>query len=596
MGEENPVIIKQAMFKSKSFINKFLPRLLFFGIPAILAFGFYGYLSLPYLDTSQWIDIEMDGLKVAESASLYNISGGILEKDGISRKIKFEIAPQKLLENNKVLRLALFYQINKEDPIFYGPGLDTGSYSKALEKLESVNDDLVRNMELEDDLVPLDFLQSAGKVLAAYEDLEKDKSLDRAQNLIATQEEATVNYKKDATTLRTKINELFGENKYIIQGGSVSTTDIMTSDLDKIIKNSDLISNDIQSRETCLASYIFCKRPKIESMEPIKSEKVDITYPSFLDTDELYFTKDLESSEIEGPYELSTSCWNEASGEPANQYLYEIVENIDSRERLIPKIATTNYYQEISLATEETVDIGYKNHDLDWRVAFLTTPYTCNDLTYQSSLATMNYYRTKSGPGLFSIMKDDSEYQGAPEEYQQIIDAGQKSETAFIDANVPTESDFLETGGLYRELYRLILEKINNGETVPTFILSKKDEILDRQLLIEGRLASFDGVLNFYSYILDGYSQMALFYDKGEKDSYIYTARNGYSLLFWGFSPSVWRSQEKLEYIATDKPQLREGLLNREEMIRRFGESFTEKVTHLTREQVWYELLGHYIK
>ena len=263
--------------------------------------------------------------------------------------------------------------------------------------------------------------------------------------------------------------------------------------------------------------------------------------------------------------------------------------------RIIPKLATTNYYQEISPATEEVVDIGYKNHDLDWRVTFMTTPYNCNDLGYQATLATINYLQEKEQKIFVSIKKEQG-FESLDNSYKKMVDTGAKLEEQFYDGDIPSEDQLDTLGNIYGNLYAKIVEDTRGGRAVDSIIKEYKDTFLRQNLLIEGRLADFDGVVSFFSYILDGYSQMSLFSNKKDNYLYLYTSRSGYPLLFSGFSPSVWRSEERLQLIDNTRPQLRTGLLDYQEMIARFGLVYTRKITELTREQVWYELLGHYVK
>lgn len=558
-------------------------------ISSLLVTFFYVYYSLPYLKKdAYWRNIDVEGVRLSEAGPEYKISDGYLFKGGVKRRLKFELSPFKLIENERVLRVALFYQINHIDPIFSGPGLEVNDLNRSVERLEKIHAGMLTSLGLKKSVVPVNYLQSWGKTVEYEAVFRQTKNFPAAKRLVKSQKKTSEAYGVEAQELAETIKELFPEDKALLQGGSLTTTGILQEDLEKVSENAGVLKKEIRTRNACLRiSSVFC-RPELPWV-PESIELKEYDDQSVLPLSDLYYTKDPKDSVIRGPYRVKTSCWNKENGEKRPQLIYLFEEKNAGFNRLIPKLATQNYYQEIKAGSEEVIDIGYKNHGVPARVMFDTTPYNCNDLTYQPAMATLNYFKSNFKSDLFSRIEKE---EGITEELSEIIEEGKKYETQFEKENYPSGESLQNLGRSYSRLYEALAEKTGSSKAMK----DHREEALERALIIKTKLANFDGIINFFSYILDGYYQVEKAYGKEEKYDYLYTVRSGYSLFFMGFSSSVWRISSEPRYIESSKPQLRPDLLTREQMIQKYGKEQLDQVTSLTRAQVWKELLGQYVK
>lgn len=568
----------------------------------IVLAALFSYLFFSYFYFSKslfWKDINVEGLKLKENGSNYDVVNGDLTKDNTKRKLNYEINPLKLIENDKVLRLALFYQITKEDPLFIGPGLDKEQYKKSIDRLEEVHKNLLNVTGFKENIIPIDLLKKTAEVMEAQDNFEKDKSLDNARLLLRKYKEINKIYKNEATNLGNKLKdtEIASSSGMFMQYSSVTSKDIILSDFEKIIKNYNFLAKEIKKRELCLNfSTYYCKRSSIKEnleketkVEPEKEENVRI-----LGNGEIYYIKDPKELTLSKPYKITSSCWRGAGDENGYHYLYEMEEYANGIKRLIPKIATNNYYIELG---KGGVGKQYKRHGLDWRIALLTTPYACNDLEYQPMLATINaYYKKYKDKNILSDLKTETK-EKLPKEYKKIIEDGADAEEIFFQEKFPSERTLNSLSLYYAKIYSFIIneQQMGNKEEWLNDLSNIKDELLKRHLFIQRKFGDFEGVISLFSYFLNSYLQTTDF-STGNKEVYIYYLRNSYSITFLGFSSSVWRSAEPLQYIDQDKSKIMDGIKDYDEMIKEFGKEYTDKITNMPRALIWYEILGHYIE
>lgn len=584
----------------KNFINRsknnFISLIVLGLILGVPLFYLFLSLSYPYISGLIWRDINLTGLKVNNTE--YNLNQGKLSKNGKERSLHFELNPASLLENDKVLRLALFYQINKENPLFTGPGLDKEQYKKSIEKLEKINQRLLNNTGFKENVVPINFLKKTVEVIEAQRKFENEKSLTNARILIDKNKETNNNYKKDAQNLKKKLEGLNLPQNTFIQPGSVTSKDIILNDLEKIIKNYDYMEKEIINREKCLNfSTFFCKRILLNKKIEINNEISEEEPTKILNNEELYYPIDSKNMTLKGPYKIKSPCWKKDKNDKEEHYLYEMEENVNGIKKVIPKIATTNYYREIKTNGGEMVlDKAYKKAGLlDWRAVFVTTTYACNNLEYQSILATINaYYKKYKDKNILSNLEEKD---GFSKEYKNLIEKGLETEKALFAEKFPSQKTLNSLGGYYANIYSFVVKEQHKNNQHPWLddYIKIKDELLNRYLFIERRFADFDRVINFFSFLLDSSSQMYRFIE-GNSEAYTYYIRNGYSLTYLGFSSSVWKNNEPLQYIDFEKSKLREDLKDYEEMVREFGEEYVAKINSIPRSRIWYEILGHPIE
>jgi hypothetical protein len=242
---------------------------------------------------------------------------------------------------------------------------------------------------------------------------------------------------------------------------------------------------------------------------------------------------------------------------------------------------------ELPKDVSDLISIEYHDRGLNHRVVYETTPYNCNDLSYQAKVATMNLFLEKYSIGLFESIKEDVDYLVSPDELKDIVESGVEYEKKVYDASNPTEKSFQDIEKAYKNYYSFLVNSNSSS--------SHKDEALERYLFLERKLADFDATVNFLSYILEGFSKISM-QQGSQVDDYVYLNRSGYSLLLMPFSKSAWRETSELQFIQKDVPQLNEKLLDFESLLKNYGANYASTVTHLYRNKIWYDITGETIR
>lgn len=564
----------------------------------LLTVGFYAFFSVPYWNKSIiWRDIEISGLKLKENGPQYRLSNGILYKENQSRKIKFELNPAKLIENDQVLRLALFYQITKEDPLFVGPGLDANVYKTSVNELERVNSELLINTGFKENVVPITFLKKTVEVMDSENTFANNKSLFDAETLMNKYKEANRAYLKEAKDLRKKMNDKKLPQKELIQFASITSPDIITADLDKIIKNSSYLNENIIKKGNCLKiSTYFCERSLLASANRGETtSQVIEAEPKILNNSQIYIPTDSAGTKLSGPYEVSSTCFNRNNPD-TRRFLYTYEDTANGVEKLFPVLAENNYYQKIAgVKTDTVVNSAYLKHDLNWIIALLTTSYGCNDLIYQPKLATIDaYFKRYNKDRIFSRMQKMINADTS-DNLKNMIGDGREAENTFFDNKYPSEQDLDNLAVKMENVYAYIVTDQNSTQNSSLdYLFGYKEELLSRSLYIYGKQGNFERVLGTFSFHLNGYANTYKL-NKGDREAYIYYIRSGYPLTYLGFSPYVWKSKDTLDYINKETSKIRPDFKDYYEMVKEFGQDYVNRINDIKRPQIWQELLGESI-
>jgi hypothetical protein len=567
----------------------------------IFVSAFYLFYSLPYWKSSiLWRDIEVSGIKLNDDGPEYRVSKGILFKDNEQREIKFELNPVKLLENDKVLRLAIFYQITKEDPIFMGPGLNIDRYNKSLENMERINSELKNDVGLKDDLLPISYLKETAEVLDKSNKFNNSVNFNYARDLLFSYKKTVKEYFNQSQGLGKVINESNVPVSIFNQAGGVTSKEIILSDIDKMSLNSKKLNKEIANRDRCLnISTFFCNRVIEEkflgtSLKDNSDNNVDI-----LAIEDISYPKDIGESIFSGPYKITSLCFKKENDIHDYEYLYVVENEGPNGKRNTPRIATNNYYVKVGPG-DDILSRTYRDNGFDWRFESMVNSYHCNDTSYHTDLATINYfYKNYNNKNLFSDYNKIQNFSKFSEEMKNNIIRASNSEKKFFNSKYPSQSELDELSLSYQNLYNNIIigENFEPNTELYRNIFSYKEEILNRYLIINSRFADFDSVLNYFYFSLEGYSELA------KRDTiinrhipYTYLMRNNYSIMFLNFSPSLWHLEDKLVYLDKDKTKIRSDVKDIDQMLSEYSKDYLDKINNFDREQVFIDIFGSPIK
>ena len=130
-------------------------------------------------------------------------------------------------------------------------------------------------------------------------------------------------------------------------------------------------------------------------------------------------------------------------------------------------------------------------------------------------------------------------------------------ENAFYKSKYITADNFENLKRVYLGAYESVVRNKLDSSQAPL-----KGEILKRALLMDRKLANFDRIINRNLLILEVTlirDQQILKEGKIGPDNFLplfLTSRSTYSLLYFPFSPSVWRTGKKLEYLENESGNL----------------------------------------
>jgi hypothetical protein len=545
---------------------------------------FYSLYSTPYWYRNiVWRDIDISNLKIDNSDHTYGLNHGQISVDGVSRSAKFEINPFLILKNDKVIRLAMFYQNQKEDPLFVGNQVDQSEYKDSLSELERVNTKLKASLGFSESGLPLGFLKSTLDSQGIQEKFEESPTLYNAGSLIGAYKNTNQKYLEDVSRLKKLITDSKISANYFSENGAVTSKKIIMDDISSIVANNKKLSDDILQRENCLKfSSLFCERKIIKNQltlkeipqsnrekdaEVIKPED----YPSLKDTEKLKFY---------GPYSIHTSCFNNEYDN--NRHLFYLVEDKDTDfVKNFPEFANNVYYQEITLENRGPyLYKQFKKKGIDWEGLRLNTPYSCNDLEYQTQISTLDGFVKKYDKPLIT-----GEKQG--EIFAQVV----ATEKAFYSLDIKDDLLLENMGIAYGNLYSKVINNENTIASEDQYFRGIKEELLDRLLIIREKQLGFPRILNYHKFLLEMHCETNGFKLRDPKsedktyDSYFYLMRTMYSLNFLNFSPSTLR-EGRLKYIDPSKSKIRSDIKNYKEAVEILGIDKVKKLNTSNRNRI----------
>lgn len=486
-------------------------------------------------ETPYYKDLVLEKIYLDNDNSVYSLKKGEIYQNG--EKIKSNSD-----KSEKVLRVALFYQWMKEDPLFFSSTVDSKNTGDSVQRLKNIQDEFLKKHNWQGNILAVDFLKRFIEASKSYQNLSNDVSEKNAGQLIQDIEGTNNAYPEEAVSLKKIIDDIasnksLNKKTYASLGGDNSTNlNIISSDLGKIKGNSVLVGKEIANRKKCLFdSWKFCQRPmeKFTKPDPLITGTDD--NPILLSKLELNLDDNLNYL---GPYKINSPCWK---GEK-EQYLYvskSCPDNLGYCMEL-SVLATDRYFEKLGALRQSYEYL--KNNRVEAFPLKATNPYTCFNMEYQPKLATVNYaFTIFKNERLYKNIKTEKNFNKLPEELKKIVTEGEKYENLFFDAQYPSDDSLEYLANFYGFTYSYLVKNVSENPM--------KEKFLQRYLLVKEKVIDLDMLLNKINSTFSGYSKTSDFSRLPPAKDYVYTMRSGYSLLFLNFSSAVWRSNQKLEYL-----------------------------------------------
>lgn len=462
-------------------------------------------------------------------------------------------------EKAKVTRLVFFYQWVKEDPLFTAPNFDIGGFENSLKLLKSQSDLQQKIINRQENLFPLSLLDLLPEVFRKEEIFLKNPSRENAQDLIEAYRTTASAYTTEVAGYLQSLHnhqDVIGHRRFVFIN-TYTTEEVIFADLEKIQKNGHKLEEEIADRKICLEQGRNCQRPssswerpdlRVEKNTDLKILPFDILFP-------LLTANDLKS--VRGPYIINSPCWGWGENfdfPPQPFYVTEItkeaLKNNSGQKTAIfsPKLATTNYYRPLLDSPGFPLERKAKEAGYQWVWQPETNNYLCTNLEYQPKLATLDYF--------WQNFRDNPLLAGNPPqnfspEATSFWQDGQNFEKDFFRLKIPDGDSLQKLAQTYAFFYRFWPK--NDPET--------KDALLKRKLLIERNLANFPLIMNksiyhFTRAILQ--QELVPELTRSEKYFYLYVYlyRNPWQILYFPFSSSFWRLEDKLDYLEKGKVEI----------------------------------------
>jgi|GEM_PF-5704394 len=531
--------------------------------------------------------LEYDDLKI-EKISL----------DGIEQK--FSLFEGRVLDENgdevtdgqtkqRVARLALFYQWIKEDPLFFSATLDTEKFEKSVNSLDKEQEEFLKSKEYKQRISPISFLNSFSEASKQYHIFSGDISERNADDLFGKMEKAQTEYVREARDLKGEIGlfeKSFAKLKFVNVGNKTyASFDLIIRDFEKIIENGNIVAKELEKRKKCLRESVsFCERP-IMRKESLSRETLDESEkPKILPKNKLIIRK---NQKYFGPFEVDSKCWNGNE----KQYLYYSVNCSVNKDYCMeePVLATDAFFM-VKLKEEIPVDKFFLEKKAKALPQNATTAYACSDLEYKPKLTTVaSFYARYAENRLFSSLLDE-----VAKEDRSVIESWISAENDFFDSEYPSEESLENLAKAYFSAYAYVLKSKQEFDSGVRF--RRGEVFLERYLFIREKMNDIDLSINNARSFFSAYKMRFGFVGENEGGGeYLYSVRSHYSLMFLGFSSSIWRSEERPEFIAvieSEKGEFPSTIVGLEEAEKMFGEENLSRWRNLDSELARRDLMS----
>ena len=457
--------------------------LLVFIIP-FFSFFLFNYISLQQelREAPPYQDIVVEELRLQNDGDRrYSFRGGEIFQG--NKKLGPFFHREKYV---RLLRLALFYQWSKENPLLADPRLDAQKFAELTAKLDFNQKEYLSLIVVSDPFLPIEFLKSFALNTQKYQDFLSRPDEAGALELIRSSIASADGYRENALLQKRIIQNAPDQGSFSVGSSSANYKSLILDNLGLTLSNSQELQKEINERKKCLTEApAYCQRSIMNIEEPEKRKnKKNNTFP-ILGEDLLdgYLNPDLP---INGPFSVKSYCW---SRETDQHLLYTQNFCFSPNDCVFySKLATNNFYRTRFVkfngqAVEDGLEIQRE-----------TSPYTCADNDYKPTLATINYffanYKNKK---IFPEIKKDFENL-LSDDLNALIEKSIKAENDFFEENYPSEESLKNLSQYYARTYAQLASQSAEDSDLKKI----RDELLQRHVIIEGKLTDFDLVFNFF--------------------------------------------------------------------------------------------------
>lgn len=442
----------------------------------------------------------------------------------------------------KTLRLAAFYQWNKEDPLFTSADFDVEAFKKSVNYLVEEQDILLKFINKTDHAYPTNFLSKMADAAEAHQNFMTNPSDKNAQILNDLQLEAAHLYKKEAINLQKPVSEAKFYSPILLN--TTTNKDVTIKDLKTIAKNGNELSGEIERRKACLQGTGTCTRPANQFKKPAIRDFPDPDI-KLLPKDLVYFEENKEG--ILGPFGSRSLCYGygENLSQPTNYfYLKESPDGfLNIKPITVIKLATNMYFEKITPQTNLYYKKKLLESDMPYAGGGSTLPYKCPYFGFLSEVTTLHTYLTDNKPILNGFTQTD-----------KFMTRAIKAESSFFSRKYPSYEEAQQLADIYAYIYKMSQNNNSIGN-------DSREELLKRKLKIERKLLNFGSVLNYLTRYIRG-TRISLEVEvKGNSDhtqtslypefssNLIYPIRSYYGLTYLPFSRSLWRLDQTPQYV-----------------------------------------------
>ena len=499
---------------------KLLNAILLMAFGVLLFFGLSSYApSLPTADT-----IRLSGeVAVAVNDIRYSVypDGSIVARDTPPSNIGAS-------DRQKILTLALFYDVTKNDPLLYSPHINVSGWKEVLPLLQKKRGEFFAALRAypsssiseqkiikkiiagPSSIYPFEFLEAFLAAVEAQERFLEYPSLELALKLIDTQQLAAEEYATNAkgfARITADATKTLPSGVYLTLGSAI-TTKLVSEDAALIAENARRLRLEIEERYRCL-KFGSCgaSRPRIHSVlamsdDPVASSPykipIDIITPP-------------RTTETLGPYAITTSCFGKsADGSPRRWPMYLFVSINDGIRTALPMLANENYYWDTRRSDYpsdvEKVALGVTYND-----QAATNLYMCNNNDYYPNILTLVFL-------------------------QNLI----KKEGAVVPAEERLLYDPVPSDALFSEL----LTQYEGADNTIT---------AERALVVENKLVGYELMLGKLAELFNSYSAITVINEYPFPVATILGLRSSYSLLYLPFARSVWRLPDQPRFFLEEQ-------------------------------------------
>lgn len=493
----------------------------------------------------------------------------------------------------KIIGLRNFYELIREDPLFYSPYFDAGEMERIVKSYDDYEETLLgsltggevvelskfykeNNQKL--NLIPHNFLKSIPETILKTEKFYVNPSYENAQKLLTNYEKTNEEYKngvKDALGIMEKsieISKIENGSWPIISGFGVATSiKTIKDDLNVIVRNAEELEVSIEKRKMVLEGQevIFesVNRSEIDIAET--NPKVVVTQDEALNPGTKWENLIGDSMEdeylIKGPYEIDTYCLGFADGFKAGKHLFyysEVLEDGSWRfsTRLSALASERIYGPYIQEGGRLKRVLEKENWSRTNALSGCKCQTTAHDIINLQLIDFM--HETLKANRIYNDTEPNDW------ELKALAEQGRFLEEEFLQ--YPAQSTLEKLGKNYREAYETIknIEKrdyydkaIVSAETAN--LADKKQKLLDYSLAIESKFFLFPEVLKAYLVIVKTRGRLFSEVNENLGGNEVINQDIMYSLMYAQWSDSVWRIEEMPQYV--EKKQYKKIFLNEEE-------------------------------